>query len=567
MTRRGTEGTYGAVRCRTPLWGFRVRDRRPGFSGFHRRDVGNGVDPVRMLATTRAAHASARRMAVTNATGRKVELNEVEKEVFGLLLAAAKGDGKNTTLRCAGGWVRDKLMGKTSNDIDIALDNVLGKEFADAVNAHLQAKGDEQHHVAVILSNPEQSKHLETARMKILGEWIDFVNLRAESYAENSRIPTMKFGTPLEDAVRRDLTINALFYNINQGIVEDFTGKGMDDLQNQIIRTPLPPKKTFLDDPLRVLRAVRYRARFHFQYADGLLEAAREDDVRQALSDKISRERIGVEVDTLMKSWNPVQGVKDFCDMNIFEIVFAIPGECLIKQYGQRCSQSLALAWEVLGKLGEEYLTPEERHVFMYAALLLPLRNQTHTGPKKKVKEATYHIIRDSLKLRTRDAEAVALLHNHAQRFKNLFAVLHTDAGVPDLSKSTRIGTGLLIRDLGHLWRACLVIASLLQDPVTCPIEEADAEHDILYKESSVKEVTEICKEVESSIAALGLRDAWKLKPLLDGKTVMRLLGMDKGGPRLGVAMAAQMEWQLANPGKGAEECTKWLEEMFAQKS
>eukprot|EP00894_Picocystis_sp_ML_P002881 jgi/Pico_ML_1/53398/g3954.t1 len=182
-------------------------------------------------------------MARTRAAGGTLDLNHVEKKVFELLLAAVEADGRKTTLRCAGGWVRDKLMGKTSNDIDIALDNVLGKEFADAVNAHLKAQGDEQHHVAVILSNPEQSKHLETARMKILGEWIDFVNLRAESYAEDSRIPTMQFGTPLEDAVRRDLTINALFYNINQGIVEDFTGKGMEDLHNQTIRTPLPPKK------------------------------------------------------------------------------------------------------------------------------------------------------------------------------------------------------------------------------------------------------------------------------------------------------------------------------------
>eukprot|EP00963_Diacronema_lutheri_P011773 scaffold1454_cov342-Pavlova_lutheri.AAC.3 len=519
-----------------------------------------------MRASARWLRVPASRMARTRAAGGTLDLNHVEKKVFELLLAAVEADGRKTTLRCAGGWVRDKLMGKTSNDIDIALDNVLGKEFADAVNAHLKAQGDEQHHVAVILSNPEQSKHLETARMKILGEWIDFVNLRAESYAENSRIPTMQFGTPLEDAVRRDLTINALFYNINQGIVEDFTGKGMEDLHNQTIRTPLPPKKTFLDDPLRVLRAVRYRARFHFQYADGLLEAAREDDVRRALSDKISRERIGVEVDTLMKSANPVQGVKDFCDMNIFEIVFAIPGECLIQRYGQRCSQSLELAWEVLGKLGEEYLTPEEKHVFLYAALLLPLRHQTHIGPKRKVKEAAYHIIRDSLKLRTRDAEAVALLHNHAQRFENLFAVLQTEAGVPDLSKSTRIGTGSLIRDLGHLWKACLVLASLLRDPVTCPIEKVVAGDEPMYKDSSVVEIIELCENVEASIATLGLREAWKLKPLLDGKAVMDLLGMEKGGPRLGVAMAAQMEWQLANPGQGGEECKKWLAEMFAQK-
>lgn len=97
------------------------------------------------------------------------------------------------------------------------------------------------------MSNPEQSKHLETARMKIRGLWVDLVNLRSEEYAHNSRIPTMTFGTPEQDALRRDFTINSLFYNINEGVVEDLTGRGIADMKQGIIRTPLPPRETFLD--------------------------------------------------------------------------------------------------------------------------------------------------------------------------------------------------------------------------------------------------------------------------------------------------------------------------------
>lgn len=495
-----------------------------------------------------------------------MKLEEMERRVFDLLLNVAKEDDRGTTLRCAGGWVRDKLMGKASNDIDIALDNVLGREFADAINAYLRSRGDEEHHVAVILSNPEQSKHLETARMKVLGEWIDFVNLRAESYAENSRIPTMTFGTPLEDAVRRDLTVNALFYNINEGMVEDFTGKGLDDLRNGIIRTPLPPRKTFLDDPLRVLRAVRYRSRFAFDYADGLVEAARDEDVRQALSDKISRERIGVEVDLLMRGANPVQGAKDLCDMGIFEIVFAIPGECLVRRYGERCTECLRLACDVLEELGDTSLSEEEKQVFLYAALLLPIRNQMHIGPKKKAREAVYHIVRDSLKLRTKDAEAVVLLHNHIGKFRDLFELLCSRVGVPDLSKDTRIRTGGLIRELGHLWRACLLLSTLLSDPVTMEIEETDQDLAPSYQEGSTTAAADFYRELQSCIASLGLTEAWKLRPLLDGKQVMGILGMEKGGPKLGIAMAAQTEWQLANPEKGADECRDWLAATFVSK-
>lgn len=69
-------------------------------------------------------------------------------------------------------------------------------------------------------------------------------------------------GTPVEDAFRRDFTINALFYNINEDKVEDFTNKGLEDMQKKILRTPLCPIKTFIDDPLRILRGFRFAARY-----------------------------------------------------------------------------------------------------------------------------------------------------------------------------------------------------------------------------------------------------------------------------------------------------------------
>ena len=138
--------------------------------------------------------------------------------------------------------MRDKLLGKNSSDIDIALDTCMGQDFANKVNEYLATKGEETRGVGVIQSNPEQSKHLETATMRVHGSWLDLVNLRSESYSEGSRIPEARFGTPTQDAERRDLTINALFYNISTDTVEDFTGKGLSDLQGGLIRTPLPPR-------------------------------------------------------------------------------------------------------------------------------------------------------------------------------------------------------------------------------------------------------------------------------------------------------------------------------------
>ena len=192
-------------------------------------------------------------------------------------------------------------------DIDVAIDDQLGSHFADKLNAYLLARGEDGVAVGMVMRNPDKSKHLETATMNIRGFSIDFVNLRTEEYSDtSSRIPVMDIGTPSEDAFRRDLTINSLFYNLRSRALEDFTGRGLDDLSRRIISTPLPPKVTLLDDPLRLLRAVRFATRLGFQLAENLLDAAGDtDEVREALAEKVSRERIGIEFDLMLSTPQP----------------------------------------------------------------------------------------------------------------------------------------------------------------------------------------------------------------------------------------------------------------------
>lgn len=106
------------------------------------------------------------------------------------------------------------------------------------------------------------------------------VNLRKEEYAADSRIPKMEFGTPEEDAFRRDLTINALFYNINEDKVEDFTQKGIEDLKNGLISTPLEPFTTFKDDPLRILRVFRFTSRYSFTCDPQIIECVKTEEIK-----------------------------------------------------------------------------------------------------------------------------------------------------------------------------------------------------------------------------------------------------------------------------------------------
>jgi len=250
----------------------------------------------------------------------KINLTPEESKLLRMFSKFVKEERLGTTVRVAGGWVRDKLLGLEGKpDIDIALDNITGNAFATALgswndrtqgasslSAGINFTSAEQKKidprtgqpyikVSVIKSNPARSKHLETATTRLGKFSIDFVQLRSEEYNGSSRIPQVKFGTPLEDALRRDLTINSLFYNVNTGAVEDFTGLGLRDLENHRISTPLPALTTLQDDPLRAFRAVRFASRFGFDVDPDLASAAREYSVHEALDTKVSRERIYLE--------------------------------------------------------------------------------------------------------------------------------------------------------------------------------------------------------------------------------------------------------------------------------
>jgi tRNA nucleotidyltransferase (CCA-adding enzyme) len=244
-----------------------------------------------------------------------IQLSSREEQLRQLLLDVAKSIDESghasepIVLRWAGGWVRDRLLNIESHDIDVAINAMTGVPFAErmcdycekpeAVAKHRIGPDDigSLHNVA---RNPDKSKHLETAMLKMFGLDLDFVNLRKETYTEDSRNPQMEFGTAKEDALRRDATVNALFYNLHTNQVEDLTG-GLHDMASKVIRTPLEPFQTFMDDPLRVLRLVRFASRLQFTIDPTTRRYMANQNVLEALRVKISRERVGVELEKMLK--------------------------------------------------------------------------------------------------------------------------------------------------------------------------------------------------------------------------------------------------------------------------
>jgi tRNA nucleotidyltransferase (CCA-adding enzyme) len=276
----------------------------------------------------------------------EIRLDRQEEELFALLIGAAEAyesgavrlprlapgvGAERLEIRVAGGWVRDKLLRLQTHDVDVAVNCLTGHQMAELVRLYVQ--GHPEHHlqcgrIGVIAANPAQSKHLETATMPVCGLEVDFCNLRAEEvYRAESRIPVVEFGSPRADAERRDFTVNALFYNIRSGQVEDWTERGLADLRAGLLVTPLDPLRTFRDDPLRVLRAVRFAVRYRFRLDPAIEAAAMNQEIHKKLHIKISRERIGKELEGMLsgKGARPVSALEMIARLKLAGSVFCVP--------------------------------------------------------------------------------------------------------------------------------------------------------------------------------------------------------------------------------------------------
>ncbi len=196
-----------------------------------------------------------------------------------------------------GGYVRDLLLNRPCKDIDIVCVGS-GIELAQASAKKINGA-----------SRVSFFKNFGTAQFKMDDVELEFVGARKESYQRDSRKPIVEDGTLEDDQNRRDLTINALAISLNKGdygsIIDPFNG--LTDLQNKIIRTPLDPNITFSDDPLRMMRAIRFATQLRFHIEADTLQAISDNKQRIKI---ISYERISSELNKIILSPKPSIGFK-----------------------------------------------------------------------------------------------------------------------------------------------------------------------------------------------------------------------------------------------------------------
>lgn len=252
-------------------------------------------------------------------------ITEEEQRIFKIIQKAAISLGVPTFV--VGGYVRDRLLARETKDLDIVCVGD-GIRLASEVAGYLRP-----------IPRVTVYKRFGTAMLRHLDREIEFVGARKESYRSDSRKPSVENGSLEDDQNRRDFTINALAVSLNEDdygqIIDPFNG--LVHLEEKIIKTPLEPGRTFSDDPLRMMRAIRFSAQLDFQISEETLKAISKYRNR---IDIVSQERITVEINKILLCQRPSKGFRLLFQTGLLQIIFpelaALEGVEIINGIGHK---------------------------------------------------------------------------------------------------------------------------------------------------------------------------------------------------------------------------------------
>ncbi|KAG6001144.1 hypothetical protein E4U43_001401 [Claviceps pusilla] len=569
---------------------------------------------VERISTTMAAAAAA--------PTRTIDLLPAEQLLRELLLDCAQ-HFPGLQIWIAGGWVRDRLLGIPSSDLDLALSNLTGREFGlflESFSAKPEIEAKYQQRAAdlgipdarfsrfyIVERNNDKSKKLETAGGKLFGLDIDMVNLRKEVYDGQSRTPRMEFGTPEEDTFRRDATVNALLFDLEKQEVVDLTGRGLDDLDRKMMRTPLDPRQTFMDDPLRVLRLIRIGSKLGFALDPDAMRYMRDDDIQHALDTMITRDRVNIELFKIMRSPRPEVAFQRLFEANLYTPVFIrLHSPLLSALQAPKCScppdgppppTSLSTSSSSSSSPPPPSSSWPATWPRAYRLLTFLLQDTSHLGkmvqsetnPEYLWTMAAYAPLSGLRRDMLREAvdEATIALRTPAKISKLFESALRNMDSIQDIVRHVadqserrprRSDVGMAIRSWGSTWTTQVTYAMLA---VAVQQERQGQEEEEEEEEEGEERKEEKDHHHRQNTAAnpppgsetlihqyslfakyvwdAALQDAHLQRPILDGNQVQRLFGLQRGGKFLKTALDGLVEWQFDHADCGAEEAKDWL--------
>ena len=279
------------------------------------------------------------------------------------VIRGTKWEGKVYTV---GGCLRDALMGHDIHDVDLA---VAVPDGGVQFPIWLEQQG-------LTLVPPTLYRRFSSSRLKLKAfpdDEIEVVQTRREQYTNaNSRNPEVCFGSIQDDCERRDLTINSLYQNVTTGEMLDLTGHGVEDIRNHRIRTPMAPDDTYSDDPIRILRTLRFAVRYGWEIPEDIWEAMKENGGRMKI---VRRPRVSTEFEKMMLGNDPVTLLRMMKELGvIFKVLPELCHLYRIKDHSRRKELGpnavLPSLWDVtLEKLAEVVGSPDDSLEARFAAL------------------------------------------------------------------------------------------------------------------------------------------------------------------------------------------------------
>ena len=426
-----------------------------------------------------------------------------------------------------GGCIRDMLLGKPIKDIDIVVNMPNGGiNFANYVTVKTRCFN--------YTKNPVVFETYGTAKFNILTDDkikdidLECVQTRKEQYHKESRNPNTCYGTIQEDAARRDLTINALYYNITTGKVLDYNkGIGFEDLKNKVIRTPSDPDIVFTDDPLRILRVVRFATRLGWGIEKntwlGMIKHSHRINI-------ISRERINDELSKILLTEKPSIGIKRLRDCGILHRILP---DIYDEKYAFESKNPTVTTFDhTMDVLDEVQPIIEHRLAALFHDVGKLVTDKDRTMSQNQFSsEVTEHDLKE-LKFSNDIIKSVCT----AIKYHSFFAS-YTDGYTPPDAKIRRF-----------------LNATGDNDAITLDLIEANNLHVTFNKKKS--QVFGILKRMEE------LEESDKVKNIklpIDGNDIIKEFNL-KSGPRIGILLDAVKEAYFENPDITKDECFEVVE-------
>lgn len=502
------------------------------------------------------------------------------RELFDILAKVAKEKSPNTEVFAVGGFVRDAMIGQKSDDVDIMVYPISGKDFAYIVTNYLGSKDPH-----VIKKNPEKSKNLETVKSKLklpsgIEMEVDFAQARSEVYTENSRIPIAKPDTPEADAYRRDFTLNSMMWRIYPypQEIKDFTGRGIQDLISDTLRTPLDPLITFKEDPIRIFRCIRFSSKYNFSIDPATYEAMKDPSIKDDIKKKLARERSATEIEKMLKGPNPAKAISLLKETGLLSDILEeslkgtkYEGKMSPLDMNQDNPNHTLSLWghtmQVVYNVLEKYqdADAEKRMVMVLSALFHDLGKLYSEIQTKRDGTEKYPGHEKGYTSYLKHEEESAEISNLILKFLKLDPLIKN---VSELSRAHMQPHSLLRskdasqKALRKFIRRCSELSLNWLDVFNLSVADAYSKSKEIDP-SVVQNYKELENSLNEALLSLSVKTDEKIKPILDGNEIMSILGI-KPGPKMKEVTEFVKELRDENPNITKEEAAAKLKEKFS---